>query len=100
MLLREVRVWSKLTHENILPLLGIWENFNVCGIHNGTLGLVSPWSEKGTLQSYLRKNPDTRDAEKMRLVRLTVIHISLSDSYPKLLDIANALRYREPAFKF
>lgn len=77
MLLREARAWSKLTHENILPLFGIWENFNVCGMHNGTLGLVSPWLEKGTLQSFLHKNPGTPDVERMRLVRITIVRISL-----------------------
>ena len=39
--LKEVQVWSKLQHENILPLLGITTDFDF------TVSIVSPWMQAG-----------------------------------------------------
>ncbi|KAG6331215.1 hypothetical protein ID866_7877 [Astraeus odoratus] len=46
--LREVHVWSKLKHENILPLLGITTDFDA------TVSLVSKWMESGNAYSYVQ----------------------------------------------
>ena len=46
--LYEIRVWSKLRHENIVPLLGY------AIAENGPVSLVSPWQEKGNARNYVR----------------------------------------------
>ncbi|KAG6329518.1 hypothetical protein ID866_9572 [Astraeus odoratus] len=65
--LREVYVWSKLRHPNIVPLLGITTKFN----HG--VAIVSEWMQNGNAFDYVQdRNIDPR---------------------PLLEDIANALRY-------
>ncbi|CAE6454109.1 unnamed protein product [Rhizoctonia solani] len=49
--LKEIRVWSFLDHENVLPLLGL------CVVNN-ELGMVSELMPNGNIQDYIRKNPD------------------------------------------
>lgn len=65
--LKEVHLWSKLRHENIVPVLGITTEFEL------TVSIVSPWMEK-------------RDARKH--VRDTSI-----DPRPLMIDIARGLQY-------
>ncbi|KAL5504025.1 hypothetical protein ACEPAH_8098 [Sanghuangporus vaninii] len=52
-LAREMDVWSKLKHPNILPFLGFI-------IEKGYPSLISEWVEHGTLRKFLKKctNPD------------------------------------------
>ncbi|KAI6014107.1 kinase-like domain-containing protein [Pisolithus microcarpus] len=47
-ILREVHLWSKLHHENILPLLGITTDFDF------TMSIVSPWMERGDARRYVK----------------------------------------------
>ncbi|KIK18219.1 hypothetical protein PISMIDRAFT_70737, partial [Pisolithus microcarpus 441] len=47
-ILREVHLWSKLHHENILPLLGITTDFDF------TMSIVSPWMERGDARRYVQ----------------------------------------------
>ncbi|CAE6509223.1 unnamed protein product [Rhizoctonia solani] len=49
--LKEIRVWSFLDHENVLPLLGL------CVVNN-ELGMVSELMPNGNIHDYLRNNPD------------------------------------------
>ncbi|KAH7339709.1 kinase-like domain-containing protein [Rhizoctonia solani] len=49
--LKEIRVWSFLNHENVLPLLGL------CVVNN-ELGMVSELMPNGNIQDYIRNNPD------------------------------------------
>ncbi|CAE6417159.1 unnamed protein product [Rhizoctonia solani] len=49
--LKEIRVWSFLDHENVLPLLGL------CVVNN-ELGMVSELMPNGNIQDYIRNNPD------------------------------------------
>ncbi|KAJ7923586.1 kinase-like protein, partial [Mycena leptocephala] len=44
---REVNVWCRLKHRNIVPLLGITYDFGT------SLSMVSPWLRRGTLHAYL-----------------------------------------------
>lgn len=44
---RELRVWQRLNHENILPLYGTTSDF---GTH---ASMVCPWLENGNLNKYL-----------------------------------------------
>ncbi|KAH8111749.1 kinase-like domain-containing protein [Phellopilus nigrolimitatus] len=70
-IVREMNVWSKLKHENIVPLLGIWENFKP----NSYTVPVSPWMTNGTLEKYSRN-------DLSMLQRLSIMR-----------DIARALDY-------
>jgi serine/threonine protein kinase len=50
---REVMVWSRVHHPNILPLLGIRSNFD----RPNMPGLVSPYCHHGNITSYLKDRP-------------------------------------------
>ncbi|KAG6328810.1 hypothetical protein ID866_10278 [Astraeus odoratus] len=65
--LREIHLWSKLRHENVLPLLGITFKFD------WTVSIVSRWMGKGNAREYVQdKSLDPR---------------------PILADIANGIEY-------
>ena len=51
MLFREIRVWSRLRHPNILGFLGFM-------LEEGVPSLVSEWMEHGTSFNYVKNNPD------------------------------------------
>ena len=51
MLFREIRVWSRLDHPNILGFLGYM-------LENGVPSLVSGWMENGTASKYVKNHPD------------------------------------------
>ncbi|KAI6096284.1 kinase-like domain-containing protein, partial [Pisolithus croceorrhizus] len=65
--LSDIIIWSKLSHENILPLLGITFKF---GLH---VSLVFPWTEKGNVHDYVQNKA--------------------IDPRPLLADMANGLQY-------
>ncbi|KZP30845.1 kinase-like protein [Athelia psychrophila] len=46
---REIIVWQRLRHENVVPLLGTISNNHPC------IGLISPWMEAGNLNTFLHK---------------------------------------------
>ncbi|KLO13867.1 kinase-like protein [Schizopora paradoxa] len=51
-LAKEIRIWSKLEHDNVLPLLGYFTE------GNGVMpSLVSEWMEKGTLHDFMKSFP-------------------------------------------
>ncbi|KAF7975591.1 hypothetical protein HWV62_9153 [Athelia sp. TMB] len=63
---REIQVWKRLAHENIVPLLG---TVIYSGPHNGPpiMGMVSPWMENGNLIHYMEnRNPCT--TERLQLL--------------------------------
>ncbi|KAI6010923.1 kinase-like domain-containing protein [Pisolithus orientalis] len=45
---KEVHLWSKLRHENIIPVLGITTEIDL------TVSIVSPWMEKGNAHIYVK----------------------------------------------
>ncbi|KAF7980407.1 hypothetical protein HWV62_38220 [Athelia sp. TMB] len=49
---REIRVWQRLEHRNILPLYGITRDFGPYP------SMVCPWLEQGDLNKYLARNHD------------------------------------------
>ncbi|KAG8897953.1 hypothetical protein FRB99_007772, partial [Tulasnella sp. 403] len=49
-MLREMRLWSRLQHKRVTPLLG----FVISGMGPG---LISPWCAQGNVREYLRRNP-------------------------------------------
>jgi serine/threonine protein kinase len=50
---RELSIWQRLNHENVVPLLGITSDFG------RYMSLVSPWLDHGSLSHYLRQFQDT-----------------------------------------
>ncbi|KAF7976172.1 hypothetical protein HWV62_7324 [Athelia sp. TMB] len=49
---REISIWQRLQHENVLPLLGTVQHFG------RYISLVSPWMENGSLVQYLKECGD------------------------------------------
>ncbi|KAF8129315.1 kinase-like domain-containing protein [Boletus edulis] len=74
MLRRELGIWRRLNHINIVPFLGIAYGF---GMH-GAMSLVSLWMPNGPLHLFLEKHHDNLD---------------LGHRLQFLLDIANGLHY-------
>ncbi|KIJ09453.1 hypothetical protein PAXINDRAFT_172480 [Paxillus involutus ATCC 200175] len=69
---RELKVWARLKHENILPLFGVATGFGPF------TALVCPWMDNGTLTSYLEHNRE---------------QLSLRDRLELLRDAAAGLCY-------
>ncbi|KAJ7195656.1 TKL/TKL-ccin protein kinase [Mycena pura] len=57
---REVDVWARLRHENVLPFIGVCDDIAPWPV------LISPFYKFGHVGTYLRKNPST---DRLRLVR-------------------------------
>jgi len=54
-ILKEVHRWSKLRHENVLPLIGITTEYDL------TISIVSRWMQNGNAREYVQeKNRDPR----------------------------------------
>ncbi|KAG2139327.1 kinase-like domain-containing protein [Suillus clintonianus] len=71
-LFREIKLWLKLKHKNIVPLWGVADGF-------GSLpALVSPWLENGALTGYIQRQ------HKM---------LSYNRKFALLEDIAQGLQY-------
>ncbi|KDQ18583.1 hypothetical protein BOTBODRAFT_71302, partial [Botryobasidium botryosum FD-172 SS1] len=50
--LREVDVWKRLRHHQILPLIGIYT------LADGMTYMISPWMQHSSIMSYLKKHQD------------------------------------------
>ncbi|KAF8557939.1 kinase-like protein [Imleria badia] len=74
MLHRELGIWRRLEHDNIVPFLGIAYGFGM----DSTMSLVSLWMPNESLHKFLEKYDDN----------LGVVH-----RLQFLLDIANGLHY-------
>jgi len=61
---KELLVWHKLDHENILPLLGITFDFG----RGNPMGMVCPWVENGNLNGYLGRQEALPQADRFRIV--------------------------------
>ncbi|KAF8141174.1 kinase-like domain-containing protein [Boletus edulis] len=74
MLRRELGIWRRLSHTNVVPFLGIAYGF---GMHDA-MSLVSLWMPNDTLQNFLAKHNDCLDVvHRLRFLR----------------DIADGLQY-------
>lgn len=56
---KEVVIWKRISHPNIVPFLGVSET-------SAPLCMVSEWMPKGTLREYVWKNPDI---SRLQIVR-------------------------------
>lgn len=45
---REITVWERLRHDNVVPLLG-----TISGSNHLCTGMISPWMQKGNLNTFL-----------------------------------------------
>ncbi|KAG2038941.1 hypothetical protein BDR03DRAFT_272448 [Suillus americanus] len=70
---RELGIWKRLRHSNILKLIGTTSDFGP------SVALVAPWITNGTLTSFLDQNNET---------------LGLRDRLLLLRDIAAGLDYR------
>jgi hypothetical protein len=61
---RELGIWRRLDHLNIVPFLGTATGFGMCG----SKSLVSLWMPNGTLQSFLQKYENLEVDHRLRLV--------------------------------
>ncbi len=66
---RELRVWQKLDHENVIPLYG------KCMDYGHYASLVCPWFDRGSLRHHL----DTRGVELQLSQRLKMVRKSAAD---------------------
>ena len=67
MIRRELGIWRRLKHDNIVPFLGIAYGF---GMHDA-VSLVSSWMPNGTLASFLEEHDNELGvAHRLQLVRL------------------------------
>jgi len=55
---REVNLWLRLDHKNVLPFLGITSGYG------DYPAMVCPWAEKGQLTSYLKSQYDNLTAQR------------------------------------
>ncbi|KAG6382175.1 WD40-repeat-containing domain protein [Boletus reticuloceps] len=71
---RELGIWRRLNHPNVVPFLGISYGFGM----RGAMSLVSLWMPNESLSLFLAKHDD---------------HLDLGHRLQFLLDIANGLHY-------
>ncbi|KAJ6471534.1 kinase-like domain-containing protein [Mycena sanguinolenta] len=57
---REVKVWNRLSHENILELYGVSYD------HGPFASMICPWMEGGTLSAFI--TPETRINKRLKLL--------------------------------
>ncbi|KAG1821623.1 kinase-like domain-containing protein [Suillus subaureus] len=80
---RELGIWKRLRHSNILKLMGATSDFGP------SVALVAPWINNGTLTSFLHRNNQTL---KLR-DRLLLLHSRVYYVVRKLRDIVAGLHY-------
>lgn len=92
---RELGIWKRLSHPNIVPFLGIAYGFG----RLGNASLVSSWMPNGTLHDFLSKYDDELTvAHRLRLVSLCGLHCFKlgfdRSTWCQLLGVAKGLEYR------
>jgi hypothetical protein len=69
---KELDIWSKLRHANILQLLGI-------ALFKDQLAMVSEWMEQGSIVSVVNKQPQV---DRFALVRTIIFLVRLKLTTP------------------
>ncbi|KAF8721636.1 ephrin receptor, partial [Rhizoctonia solani] len=89
---RELYVWSKCEHPNVLPLIGM-------ALFEGKFAMVSPWMENGTLTRFISQHPEVDRYEMCAQIAQGVSYLHDSgilnilvshDLTPKLADFGNS----------
>lgn len=92
--LKEMHLWSKIRHENVLPLIGITTEYDL------TISIVSRWMQNGNAREYVQeKNRDPRPlimgiAEGLRYLHnlsRAVVHGDLKGANVLISDDGKAL---------
>lgn len=94
---REIRVWKRLSHPNIVPLLGTTADIGFHLLPGALLpGMVSPWMRNGILIGFL-EGEGLSVCERLKLVRRfnTAKRKILINGPPQLRDVAVGLAYRK-----
>ena len=69
MLRRELGIWRRLKHDNIVPFLGIAYGFGM----DGTMSLVSLWMPNETIHKFLENyNDNLGVVHRLQFVRLLI----------------------------
>lgn len=72
---KEGFIWSRLSHENILPLLGFYST------GNDPIIMVSPWMDNGNLTTYLKHNQSANRQELVSPSTLLPYSLSLLSNF-------------------
>ena len=75
---RELCIWARFDHENVLPLIGI-------AVIDGIPVLASEWMENGTMNEYLKEQ---ESVDILAMVRTTL-------SIQKPFHLTSALKFKE-----
>ena len=70
MIRREIGIWARVNHPNIVPFLGIAHGFG----REGNASLVSLWMPNGTLHTFL-ENYDDRITDAHRLQWVSCVSV-------------------------
>ncbi|KAG8714157.1 hypothetical protein FRC08_012297, partial [Ceratobasidium sp. 394] len=71
---RELHVWSKCQHPNVLPLLGVV-------VFKNQIGMVSKWMERGNLRWHINQNPDVNRCKLIEIAQYTDLKRRSSDAH-------------------
>ncbi|KAJ7759445.1 kinase-like domain-containing protein [Mycena maculata] len=82
---REVDVWCRLKHKNVLPFIGVCEDIAPWPV------LISPFYKLGHVGTYLRKNPSTNREELVRGVASGLQYLHAHDVIHGDLKVQNVL---------
>ena len=81
MIRRELEIWMRVNHANVVPFLGITYGFG----REGNASLVSLWMANGTLDTFLENYDDClTDAHRLRLVCCGSVLLLVQDSDPRM----------------
>lgn len=72
---REMGIWAKLNHVNVLPFLGFI-------LKNDYPSLVSEWIDNGTVLEYLKNNPLCDVINLVCLIRTILYKASIIKALP------------------
>jgi len=82
---REVDVWSRLDHKNLLPFIGICDDIAPWPV------LVSPFYKAGHIQKYLSKHPDANKRELVLGIAAGLEYLHLHDVVHGDIKVQNVL---------
>ena len=84
-LFHEIVIWRRLSHPNVLPVLGVSPKlFPLC--------IVSEWMIDGNIMDFTSRHPEVN---RLRLVRSLFVSLSIPkfSTTPKLAEVASGLQY-------
>lgn len=89
---REFRTWRGLSHQNILPLIGLTYQFGPIPC------LITPWMDEGALTDFIHRNHSQLTVER-KFVIVSYLFSRLKHNifitYLQLQEVASGLQYRE-----